>query len=261
MSVKFSAANAKIKALVDVKVLRENFLIGAKALRKVYSFDLASGWSCPFANECFSKVIVTIEGRHKIKDGANTQFRCFSASQEVAFPSAYNLRMNNFNLMRVYKNTSDMVEAIQEAMPQNLGICRIHVAGDFFNQDYFDAWLQIALDNPSRLFYAYTKSLNYWYNRKNDIPNNFILTASLGGRLDHLIPQYGLRTARVVFSEEEAAELGLEIDHTDEHAANPFTKDKDFALLIHGQQPAGSEASLAIKELKSKGVKFSYSSN
>lgn len=258
MSVKFSVANAKIKALADVSILAENFLKGVQ--NKIYSFDLASGWSCPFANECFSKV-VTIEGKHKIKDGANTKFRCFSASQEVAFPSAYDLRMNNFNLMRVFKNTGDMVAAIQSVLPKNLGICRIHVAGDFFNQDYFDAWLKIALDNPSRLFYAYTKSLNYWINRRNLIPDNFVLTASLGGRLDHLIPKHGLRTARVVFSEQEAAELGLEIDHTDEHAANPFTKNNDFALLIHGQQPAGSEASLAIKELKKQGVKFSYSSN
>ncbi len=256
MSVKFSAANSKIKALHDVPELQE-WLTNK---RKVYSFDLLSGWSCPFADECFSKV-VTIDGRHKIKDGANTQFRCFSASQEATFPSAYNLRENNFKTMSLLNTSKDMEREITDNMPDNLGICRIHVGGDFFNPKYFNAWLNIALKNPTKLFYAYTKSLSYWVNalKLGLIPDNFILTASRGGRLDHLIPKYNLRSAVVVFSEQEAERLGLAIDHTDEHAANPYTKNKDFALLIHGQQPKGSEASLAIKELKQKGVKFSYS--
>jgi hypothetical protein len=81
--------------------------------------------------------------------------------------------------------------------------------------------------------------------------NNFILTASVGGKHDHLIENLGLRTAEVVFSEEEAKQKGLEIDHTDEHAAQPGGS---FALLIHGTQPAGSEAGKAwYKIRKAKG--------
>ena len=62
-----------------------------------------------------------------------------------------------------------------------------------------------------------------------------------------------LRSAKVVFSEAEAEKLGLEIDHDDSHAARPSLRDQDFALLIHGTQPAGSEAAKALKELKGKG--------
>jgi hypothetical protein len=62
-----------------------------------------------------------------------------------------------------------------------------------------------------------------------------------------------------VFSEQEAISQGLEIDHDDSHAADPDFRDSDFALLIHGVQPKGSEASAAIKELKAKGVNYSYS--
>ena len=59
-----------------------------------------------------------------------------------------------------------------------------------------------------------------------------------------------LREAVVVFSEEEAQELGLEIDTDDTHAAS---YGGDFALLIHGTQPKGTEAAQALKTLKGKG--------
>ena len=57
----------------------------------------------------------------------------------------------------------------------------------------------------------------------------------------------------VVFSEDEAYERGLEIDHNDSHAAVPDWEYDDFALLIHGTHPKGSEAAKALVELKGKG--------
>lgn len=250
--LKFSDANAKIEALYNVEAIRP-FLKD----RSVYSLDLLSGWSCPFAKDCLSKAII-VDGKRKIKDGPHTQFRCFSASQEVTFTNVYLSRKHNFDTLRPIKTTEQMVAEIESSMPADLGVCRIHVAGDFFNQDYFDAWIEIANRNPDRLFYAYTKSLEYWINRKNLIPNNFILTASRGGRLDNLIEEYKLRSSTVVFSVQQAEQLGLDIDHTDEFAANPLLRDVSFGLLIHGTQPSGSEASTAIKELKKSGTKFSY---
>ena len=68
-----------------------------------------------------------------------------------------------------------------------------------------------------------------------------------------IIEEFNLRSAKVVFSEAEAAELGLEIDHDDSHAAKPSLRDNSFALLIHGTQPKGSAASVALKELKGQG--------
>ena len=57
----------------------------------------------------------------------------------------------------------------------------------------------------------------------------------------------------MVFSEEEAEARGLEIDHDDSHAAVPSWLNNDFALLVHGVQPAGSEAARALSALKGKG--------
>ena len=157
--------------------------------------------------------------------------------------------------MKSCKSTDEMVDEIVSAMPKNLGICRIHVAGDFFNQKYFRAWREVARICPDRLFYAYTKSLSWWVEDRDHLPDNLVLTASRGGRQDHMIDQHNLRESKVVFSEAEADALGYEIDHTDEHAAIPAIRDESFALLIHGVQPKGSEASKAIKALKASKTK------
>lgn len=90
------------------------------------------------------------------------------------------------------------------------------------------------------------------------MPDNFVLTASYGGKWDNLIEPNKLRSAVVVFHPDEAERLGLEIDHDDSHARNPHGG--DFALLLHNpSQKSGSEASAAIKRMKAENVQFSYS--
>ena len=259
--LKFSKANAKIEALSQVPELAKYLY---KPHNKVYSFDLLSGYSCPFAEKCLSKATFdSFANKRKIKDGPKTEFRCFSASQEVQYTNVYNLRKNNYEFLKML-NTGEniverMAEAIDYALPANAGVVRIHVAGDFFNENYFRAWMLVARLNPTVLFYAYTKSLKYWIDNRYLIPDNLILTASRGGRLDHLIDEHNLREAVVVFSESEAEEKNLIIDHDDSHAARPSLKDNSFALLIHGTQPKGSEAANALQTLRRNKVKHSYS--
>lgn len=244
----FSEANAKIKSLANVDSLKK-YLIG----RKVYSFDLISGWSCPGAKDCLSKVHV-LDGKRTVVDGPHTQFRCFSASQEALFPNVYNKRMDNFELAKKASVCEFQVANLLDGyLPKKAGIVRIHVGGDMFTRKYFKGWLWMAVRNPTVLFYAYTKSLNLWAEFKDIIPDNFVLTASRGGKHDQLIDKYGFREAKVVFSEAEAEKLGLEIDHDDSHAADVSKKNQSFALLIHGTQPKGSEAGKAVRELKGKG--------
>lgn len=252
--IRFSKANAKIEALYGVEELQP-YLVGK---RKVYSLDLLSGWSCPFAEACLSRAVVGADGRRKIRDGAKTQFRCFSASQEVQYNDVYDLRNNNFQALR-HLTENEMYDMLSQNLPKDAGIVRIHVAGDFFNRAYMRAWIRVAVANPNTLFYAYTKSLRYWLELQDTMPDNFILTASRGGREDHLISEHNLREARVVFSEIEAYNMGLEIDHTDEHACRPSLRSQSFALLVHGTQPKGSDAAEALKILKRDKVKHSYS--
>jgi len=83
--------------------------------------------------------------------------------------------------------------------------------------------------------------------KQHALPSNLVLTASRGGKYDELIDLHAWKEAVVVYSEQEAIDKGLDVDHDDTHAA--FGK-KDFALLIHGTQPKGSAASEALQKIK-----------
>ena len=255
--MKYSTANTKLKKLyklADTTLARWLDRKVGRSKAKVYSFDLLSGVDCPFAYLCKSKAEVQEDGSRRIKDGPNTEFRCFSASQEVLFTNVYNSRKNNHDDIHNCETALDMADALCDTLPKDAGVVRIHVSGDFFNPEYFKAWIIVAARNPSILFYAYTKSLQYWLHCRDIVPENLVLTASRGGRHDHLIEEHGLRSAKVVFSVAEAECLGLEIDNDDSHASNPAIRDQDFALLIHGVQPKGSEAANALKILKKEEV-------
>ena len=259
--LKFSPANAKLKAMTKVTAL-SGYLTDR---RKIFSLDLLSGSTCPFAKLCLSKVtIVQIDGvpKKRIKDGPDTLFRCFSASQEVLFTSLYNLRKGNVDTLQESKSVDDIADKLQAKLPKNAGIIRIHVGGDFYNETYFLAWLKVARDNPSVLFYAYTKSLRWWIANMGDIPSNLVLTASRGGREDHLIELHNLREAVVIADLETCQKIydenltewnGMPIDHDDSHAADPQTRDQSFYLLVHGLQAAGSESGKSVRTLKGKG--------
>ena len=230
-----------------LKISPSNAKIGYESL------SLLSGHSCPFALDCMAKVNLKT---FKIIDGKEALFRCFSATAEAAFPSVRKQREHNFDELRACSTVDEIVELLTMSIRPSYAPFRIHVGGEFFNQMYFDAWIEYAKRNPQRIFYAYTKSLPYWVARIDSIPANLSLTASRGGRMDHLIDEHGLKEARVVFSELEAQKLGLEIDHDDSHAID--NNGESFALLLHGTQKAKSTASQAIKTMKANGTKFSY---
>jgi len=249
--LKFSPANAKTKALYSVGNL--SGYLGRH--RKVYSLDLSAGWSCPGAKDCLSKV-VEVDGRFIIQDGPKCQFRCFSASGEVRSPAARRARRFNFELLKGMRSWQRCRDLLAMSLPTDCGVLRYHVSGDFFKLAYLRGALALAKSRPDVLFYGYTKSLHLipklggkmarpWM---GEATPNFLLTASQGGKYDHLIKPLQMRKAKVVFSDAEAG--NLPIDHDDSHAA---TSGGSFALLIHGTQPAKSDASKALVALKGKG--------
>ena len=236
--------------------------------RFVYSFDLLSGFSCPGAKDCLSRAIVNENGRTIILDGPDTQWRCFSASQEAQYPGVFKKRAQNFATLRAVeqrargKRQREAIAArIQSALPDDALIVRIHVSGDFFSQAYWLAWCDIAHAHPNRTFYAYTKNLKLWVNADR-LPRNLILTASRGGRWDNLIAIHNLREARVILSADDENRFDsfrfanspeyratLPIDTDDSHAMLPERKRDSFCLLIHGTQPPNSAASRALSAL------------
>ena len=213
----------------------------AKLSKAIATFALPAGHACPFANECKSQ---TDKFTGKITDGPNCRFRCFSATNEARASTVRFARWRNFDLLRKARTVQGMADLIQNSIPPFINYVRLHVAGDFFNETYFKAWLNVAIANPAVTFYTYTKSLPYLVKYRKSIPANFKIVASKGGKCDSLIAKHRLVSAEVVFSTEEARRKGLEIDHDDSLA---IKGDKSFALLLHASQPVGTVAAEAWK--------------
>lgn len=217
----------------------------AKLAKGIYTFSLPSGHTCPGALTCLSKAN---RATGKIQDGPQTSVRCFSASQEALHTNVRKSRWRNFELLRAAGDSESMAALILDSLPPKAKLVRVHVGGDFFSLSYFRAWMLVAQARPAVQFYAYTKSLRFVEGfGVSNVPVNFKLTLSTGGKFDALIPTLGIKTARIVNSTDEAAAAGLDIDHDDSAA---YSGGKDFALLIHGTQPAGSVAAKAWQAVK-----------
>lgn len=243
----FSKANRKLRKLAKVPRLKQ-FLTNN---RKIYSFDLPAGHTCPSADICFSK---EVNGR--IVDGPNTTIRCYAASMEVIFTNVRKLRNHNLDLIKeviVQKNVVEkIIELIKDSLPKDAGIVRIHSSGDFFIKSYFEAWLEVARSNPGILFYGYTKNAIKWLitlKEKNELPPNFRFTFSIGGKQDNLIDVSRDTVAKIVYSSYEARKEKLPVDHNDAHA----TLGKSAALIVHGIGPKNSEqAKIHIAKIRKK---------
>lgn len=242
-----------------------NFSNGNMKLQWPY-FSLPAGYTCPFAKQCktlpakwkgtakqgkFEKP-ASWEKNYQLVKGA--KYLCYAGRAQAQYPGANIQAFSNLNLLKKLKTPQEMADLIVKSLQfhglQNTDLFRIHEAGDFFSQAYFDAWLEVARRMPRTLFYAYTVSLPYWLNRKNQIPKNFKLIASMDEDNEELINTENLRYAKVVGSAEEARALGIRLDVDDMLA---WGTDDNFALPLHGSQPKGSEAAEIRKQQTKKG--------
>lgn len=215
----------------------------AKLGADVCTFSIPAGWTCPGARDCLAKAA---RDTGQITDGPNVEFRCFSASMEARQPSVRLSRWRNFDLLRSAKTREGMAELLKRSLPNKATLVRIHVGGDFFSPDYFWAWVDTASANPLVTFYAYTKSVAYLPERSS-LPNNLRIVVSDGTRFGtERARKLGYAVASVAFD----LDGELPIDHDDSHA---IAADHDFALLIHGTQPKGSDAARALSAVKKSG--------
>jgi len=226
----------------------------AKLGKTTVIMDLVAGTCCPFAKDCNEKVD---RKTGKLIVNPDAKFRCFAAVSELISVVAREKRWYNFELLKACENEQEMAQLIIDSInsqkaTKEAPLVRIHSSGDFYSETYFKAWMLVAKAFPEKTLYAYTKSLKFWVNNLDAIPSNFHITASRGGYGDNLIEQYDLKNVEVVYSEEEAKDKGLVIDHDDScvYDANIHS----FALLIHGMQAAGSDAMKAVITLRKKGI-------
>ena len=213
--LKFSNSNAKLNKIPQWLDVRKS---------DIKIFNLTPVESCPYAYDC-----------QKI-------YKCYAISLEEYRTDFKAQNKYNFDLLRKYHKSIDkMADLINSSLPK-AKVIRIHSSGDFFNDRYLKAWLKTARNNKDIIFYAYTTCIPFWINNLDEINslNNFKLIASLGtNNQDYLIKKYNLQFSKVVYSENEAKQLGLKVDY-DERMA--ISQTDNFALVIHGTQSKNHES-------------------
>lgn len=238
-----------------------SFQIGNDKLGKdVGMFSLPAGWTCPFAQDCLKKVSRDVNpdtNKLDYERGKDTKHDCYAASEELRHPHVRMNRWQNFDLLNAAKSKEDKVDLILRSLDhflknrgRGLKHIRVHESGDFFNVNYMDAWFEVAKQRPDINFYAYTKSTPYLkklidkYNRLD----NFSITLSSGGRADDELENLDVKQSKVYSSPEEIYKDGKILDLDDNLAKEKGGRDKDFALLLHGQQKGGTDnAKLKIR--------------
>lgn len=236
----------------------------AKLSKRTIHFGLPTGYTCTkYAKECLT---FSDRSTGKITDSKTCEFRCWSASQEAYSPQLRAQRWNNYEALKglsyddmVYVISWNLMNETSEYYNdhEQMPIVRINVSGEFFSNEYFLAWTEVAnkLKDYVEFFYAYTKAIPLWIKYQDLVPTNLKLRASYGGKFDHLIEEHNLPYAKVLFDETTE----LEIDHDDTKSRDPDNYHA-VGLLLHGTQPKQSDASKAVQKLKSKGFS-GYGSN
>jgi hypothetical protein len=111
-------------------------------------------------------------------------------------------------------DTSDHLNPwIQQWISYGGQAVRIHDSGDFFNRDYLYGWIRLAEQFNEILFYAYTKEVKMLEEAKPDLPPNFQVIYSMGGKQDVLVDKDTMRHADVFPDIESIEEAGYLSQH------------------------------------------------
>ena len=156
-NLKWTEGNAKL-----TKTSGESYRVLGYGIPADYSFD--GGNTCPGANACRGV--------------------CYAKQGRYMMPNVRDARMHNLIAFQTRGKLGFIGDAIADLTRyvKRYNVVRIHDSGDFFSQDYLDAWKAIASAFPSVIFYAYTKSLHL--DIESDKPSNLRITQSLGGKYD-----------------------------------------------------------------------------
>ncbi|HEB27009.1 MAG TPA: hypothetical protein ENI05_04435 [Porticoccus sp.] len=112
---------------------------------------------------------------------------------------------------------------------------RIHDSGDFFDSEYLERWIKLALMHPEMTFFTYSKMVPMIMARTNapsnlwhPMPPNLYIVLSEGGIWDHLINQDQDLFARVFKNNNQLRRAGFVNGGTD-----------DLKLILKGHKKIG----------------------
>ena len=120
---------------------------------------------------------------------------------------------------------------IDEVRKKRVQRVRIHDSGDFYSEQYFRKWLDIARAMPDVEFYAYTKMVSM-VSKLGRLPDNLTIIYSYGGKEDHLIDPNWERHSQVFATKEDLEAAGYIDASKDDSLA--LTSNHRVGLVYHG---------------------------
>lgn len=157
---------------------------------------------------------------------------CYAKQGSYAWPTVKAARAHNlehFLSVGAERFAADAIEDLARYV-KRYEIVRIHDSGDFFSQDYLNAWIKIASAFPTTRFYCYTKSFHLDWSRT---PPNLAVTQSMGGKFDaDLDPDFS--HSRIFATHADRKRAGyVDGSETDAPAINGLVK---IGLVYHGNK-------------------------
>ena len=122
---------------------------------------------------------------------------------------------------------------------------RIHDSGDMFSRAYLHVWFDIAKRCPNTLFYIYTKEVKLLKSEAQNVPANFLVAFSFGGKQDHLIDVENDRHSKVFASVEECLDAGYVLNEEDDMVAIDPQVTK-IGLVYHGSNKGAFDKVTAV---------------
>lgn len=115
---------------------------------------------------------------------------CYARKAERVYPQVLPSRLENLEDSKKESFAAYMIRTIEYYLAKKSFngkkvYFRIHESGDFYNQEYFNKWMEIIRyfeNDPRIVFEAYTKSIRYAIAAGygiSDFPSNFIVRASV----------------------------------------------------------------------------------
>ena len=176
----------------------------------VAAYGHTAGLTCPMKGACAKPCYADEKGR-------------------FAWPNVKDKRYWNF--LQSKKNTF-IGNIVQEIQSKDVDVIRIHDGGDFYNEKYVEKWISIAKICKNVRFYAYTKSVSYFLNRK--LPKNLIITYSFGGKEDHLIDTKKHRHCHI-FKDADSLKRSGYLDVSKDDSLTCYkTRHKKIGIVYHG---------------------------
>lgn len=207
LKIKWVKGNRKLAKLATVG-------FGIPAFRSLDGFK-----TCPMAGKCAGV--------------------CYARQATYTWPATVAAREHNLELVRFHL-AEFVAQAIADLSRSKAETVRVHDSGDFFSQEYLDAWFTIARETPGKVFYAYTKSLHLDFSGK---PENFRIVQSEGGLLDGKIDK-NFPHSRIFATNEGREEAGyVDGNINDSPAINGEVK---IGLTYHGAKNLTESQALAF---------------